>query len=383
MAEKILIVDDDLDTLRLVGLLLERKGYLISAAKNGREALVKASNESPDLILLDIMMPDMDGIEVLRRLRKDRTTSEIPIIMFTAKNQVEDKVLGFETGADDYLTKPTHPAELTARVRTILTRSAGKKKDGSDDGDPTQTGKVIGVLAAKGGLGVTTVALNLAVAMHEASDADVVFAELRPGLGNASFLLGMENGQELGPLLEKDAGLIRFRDIQKMMRTHPSGLRVLLSSFRPGESRFSGAADQMLAIVRELAREAEFVVVDLGVGLTPTAEKIAEISDKIFVIVEPMVNTLVQSQALLEELSMKVLGMGSLQVVQVNRTGNDMQLTLREIQDYLGHTVAAVVSAVPNLAHKAETSGIPLVNLRKDSPVSQQFTAIAKIALNS
>ncbi len=383
MAEKILIVDDDLDTLRLVGLLLERKGYLISAAKNGREALVKASNESPDLILLDIMMPDMDGIEVLRRLRKDRTTSEIPIIMFTAKNQVEDKVLGFETGADDYLTKPTHPAELTARVRTILTRSAGKKKDGSDDGDPTQTGKVIGVLAAKGGLGVTTVALNLAVAMHEASDADVVFAELRPGLGNASFLLGMENGQELGPLLEKDAGLIRFRDIQKMMRTHPSGLRVLLSSFRPGESRFSGAADQMLAIVRELAREAEFVVVDLGVGLTPTAEKIAEISDKIFVIVEPMVNTLVQSQALLEELSMKVLGMGSLQVVQVNRTGNDMQLSLREIQDYLGHTVAAVVSAVPNLAHKAETSGIPLVNLRKDSPVSQQFTAIAEIALNS
>ncbi len=383
MAEKILIVDDDLDTLRLVGLLLERKGYLISAAKNGREALVKASNESPDLILLDIMMPDMDGIEVLRRLRKDRTTSEIPIIMFTAKNQVEDKVLGFETGADDYLTKPTHPAELTARVRTILTRSAGKKKDGSDEGDPTQTGKVIGVLAAKGGLGVTTVALNLAVAMHEASDADVVFAELRPGLGNASFLLGMENGQELGPLLEKDAGLIRFRDIQKMMRTHPSGLRVLLSSFRPGESRFSGAADQMLAIVRELAREAEFVVVDLGVGLTPTAEKIAEISDKIFVIVEPMVNTLVQSQALLEELSMKVLGMGSLQVVQVNRTGNDMQLSLREIQDYLGHTVAAVVSAVPNLAHKAETSGIPLVNLRKDSPVSQQFTAIAEIALNS
>ncbi len=383
MAEKILIVDDDLDTLRLVGLLLERKGYLISAAKNGREALVKASNESPDLILLDIMMPDMDGIEVLRRLRKDRTTSEIPIIMFTAKNQVEDKVLGFETGADDYLTKPTHPAELTARVRTILTRSAGKKKDGSDEGDPTQTGKVIGVLAAKGGLGVTTVALNLAVAMHEASDADVVFAELRPGLGNASFLLGMENGQELGPLLEKDAGLIRFRDIQKMMRTHPSGLRVLLSSFRPVESRFSGAADQMLAIVRELAREAEFVVVDLGVGLTPTAEKIAEISDKIFVIVEPMVNTLVQSQALLEELSMKVLGMGSLQVVQVNRTGNDMQLSLREIQDYLGHTVAAVVSAVPNLAHKAETSGIPLVNLRKDSPVSQQFTAIAEIALNS
>jgi DNA-binding response OmpR family regulator len=101
MAEKILIVDDDIDTLRLVGLMLQRQGYEISAASNGIQALAMAQRERPDLILLDLMMPDIDGVEVTRRLRSIDTTKDVPIIMFTAKTQVEDKILGFEAGADD------------------------------------------------------------------------------------------------------------------------------------------------------------------------------------------------------------------------------------------------------------------------------------------
>ena len=106
MAEKILVVDDDIDTLRLVGLMLQRQGYQIVAASNGQQALQMAHAEKPDLILLDVMMPDMDGYEVTRRLRADTQTNTIPIIMFTAKTQVDDKVTGFEAGADDYLAKP-------------------------------------------------------------------------------------------------------------------------------------------------------------------------------------------------------------------------------------------------------------------------------------
>ena len=96
MAEKILIVDDDLDTLRLVGLMLQRQGYNIVAATNGEQGLAKAFEEKPDLILLDVMMPDMDGYEVTRRLRKNPITATTPILMFTAKTQLDDKVTGFE-----------------------------------------------------------------------------------------------------------------------------------------------------------------------------------------------------------------------------------------------------------------------------------------------
>lgn len=94
MPEKILIVDDDLETLRLVGLMLQRQGYQVALAHNGAEALSMARNEQPDLIVLDIMMPDMDGYEVTRRLRNETATTVTPILMFTAKSQVDDKVKG-------------------------------------------------------------------------------------------------------------------------------------------------------------------------------------------------------------------------------------------------------------------------------------------------
>src|SRR5688572_14193044 len=118
MSEKILIIDDDLDTLRLVGLMLQRQGYQISAATNGQQGLDKAFEEDPDLILLDVMMPDMDGYEVTRRLRQNPSTLETPILMFTAKTQLDDKVTGFE--AAPVTTSPNPRTRLNCRLVSRL-----------------------------------------------------------------------------------------------------------------------------------------------------------------------------------------------------------------------------------------------------------------------
>src|SRR3972149_4284559 len=115
MPAKILIVDDDLQSLKLIGLMLQRRGHTIAAAQSGMQALAKVRSEVPDLVILDVMMPGLDGFEVCRRLRSDPKTSRVPIILFTAKNQVSDKVAGFQAGADDFLTKPVHPNELASR----------------------------------------------------------------------------------------------------------------------------------------------------------------------------------------------------------------------------------------------------------------------------
>lgn len=120
MSAKVLIVDDEIDSLKLIGLLLESKGYEVLAAQNGERAIEKALEEIPDLVILDVMMPGMSGYEVCRRLRTDPRTATIPILMFTAKTQVMDKVIGFEAGADEYLTKPIQPTELIDRVETLL-----------------------------------------------------------------------------------------------------------------------------------------------------------------------------------------------------------------------------------------------------------------------
>jgi len=158
MADKILIVDDDLETLRLVGLMLQRQGYEISAANSGNQALNLARSDPPDLIVLDIMMPEMDGFQFSQLLRNDPAIGAIPILMFTAKSQVDDKVAGYEAGADDYLTKPVHPAELVAHIKALLARTRNRPAPLP----VVQRGYSVGLIGSKGGLGVSTLTLNLA-----------------------------------------------------------------------------------------------------------------------------------------------------------------------------------------------------------------------------
>ncbi len=121
--QKILIVDDEMATLLPLKRSLESEGYIVIEACDGYEAIKKSKSEIPELIILDLMMPGMDGIEVCSQLKKDAHTEKIPVIMLTARDEVRDKVKGLEMGADDYVTKPFHLNELEARIRNILKRS--------------------------------------------------------------------------------------------------------------------------------------------------------------------------------------------------------------------------------------------------------------------
>ncbi|HYE09349.1 MAG TPA: response regulator transcription factor [Patescibacteria group bacterium] len=123
MAQKILIVEDELKIARFLELELGHEGYMVDQAHDGKEGLSKALNNQYDLIVLDIMLPFVNGIEVLRKIRQ---SSEIPVILLTAKDEVMDKVIGLDMGADDYITKPFAIEELLARIRTALKRKNQK-----------------------------------------------------------------------------------------------------------------------------------------------------------------------------------------------------------------------------------------------------------------
>jgi diguanylate cyclase (GGDEF)-like protein len=123
MTERILVVDDDPDILKFVEMNLELDGFEVTLAGGGREALEQAKASPPDLMLLDVMMPEIDGLTVLRRMRSDPSMANIPVIVLTARSLAEDRVKGLDLGADDYITKPFDLEELIARIRTVLRRS--------------------------------------------------------------------------------------------------------------------------------------------------------------------------------------------------------------------------------------------------------------------
>jgi DNA-binding response OmpR family regulator len=128
MREAILIVDDEKDIVKMLEYNLKKEGFRTLSARNGEDAIELARKESPDLLILDLMLPGIDGLEVCKTLKKDQNTSSMPIIMLTAKAQESDKIVGLELGADDYMTKPFSPRELVARVKAVLRRLREKEK---------------------------------------------------------------------------------------------------------------------------------------------------------------------------------------------------------------------------------------------------------------
>lgn len=121
----ILVIDDETDLIELVRYNLEKEGYAILSAADGESGVALVAREKPDLVIVDLMLPGIDGLEVCRLLRQKSETAQIPILMLTAKSSETDRIIGLELGADDYVTKPFSPRELAARVKALLRRSSG------------------------------------------------------------------------------------------------------------------------------------------------------------------------------------------------------------------------------------------------------------------
>lgn len=125
----ILIVEDEAAIREMIGFAMRRSGYELTEAANGQQAQLRVAEKVPDVILMDWMLPDVSGVELVRRLKREELTRDVPIIMLTARGGEDDKVYGLDSGADDYVTKPFSPKELLARIRAVLRRHEGDRED--------------------------------------------------------------------------------------------------------------------------------------------------------------------------------------------------------------------------------------------------------------
>jgi len=376
MPQKILIADDDVETLRLIGLMLQRQGFEIAAATNGAQALEMSQTASPDLIILDVMMPDMDGYQVTRRLRQDASTADIPILMFTAKSQVEDKVTGYEAGVDEYITKPIHPAELVARVKALLSRAKSRPSTPS-----AERGYMIAVIAPKGGLGASTLTLNLAISYAQRVKSEVIAAEMRPGHGSWAQDLGYNAKEGLNNLLKAKPFEIRNNIVEsELVRTTYNGVRLLLADSEISDVDLVGASAQLEAVVRTLPFLAPMVFLDIGVPVLPKLDRVLAFCDEVMLITEPFPASIRGTKRYIQELGNCGFGKSKLlSIVMINRIRADIQLTITQVQESLGQTVAQVIPPVPEIAYQAALQYLPIVKLQPDGLIAQQFKRLAEI----
>ncbi|MBN8580038.1 MAG: response regulator [Anaerolineae bacterium] len=381
MATNILLAEDEAVLGKLVKEAMENKGFAVQWAKNGSDALQAYKKEQPDICILDVMMPDMDGFEVTRRLRKNPATSAIPILMFTAKTQLDDKVAGFEVGADDYLTKPTHPNELQAHVKALLARKTPNKTGEITVTPNEKRGYVIGVLSARGGLGVSSVASNVASGLHTRAQADVVLAEMTPGQGTLGMDLGIANTKGLSEILAGTVAEVTLEKVQSSLITHNAGLKILPASDNPRDVDLASRVENFEVLVNRLASLARFIVLDLGSGLPAFVQKLLPLCNDRVVVLEGMPNSINHTKLLLSEMTELQLDPKTISVVLNNRQRSDAQIPWAQVQEKLRHPISVALTPAPEFFLQASRLQTPAIVAQPASMTSQQFMKFVDVIL--
>jgi DNA-binding response OmpR family regulator len=346
MADKILVVDDDPDTVKFINIMLSRLGYQVIAATSGMEALERVQGEHPDLIILDVMMPGMDGYEVSRNLRRNPKTATTPILMFTAKTTIEDKLAGYDAGVNLYLTKPIHPIDLQANIRNLLTQKLTKTEVSGEHG------YVVGVLSAT--------------------------AETKPGQGSWALDLNLTEPVGLANLLGMEVQDITMDTVSKELIQTNFGIKVLSASNQTENVEYAAATAQLEAVLGQLTNLASLVVLDIGTSFHPGFNAILNKCDELIMVVEPQPVPIKRSKLLASELHLK--GFGSLKTmstVLVNRTRSDIVLNISQVEQILGYPAVMGFPPVVEQAYRASERALPLIAVQPDGIIAMQFNTLA------
>jgi pilus assembly protein CpaE len=301
--------------------------------------------------------------------------------MFTAKTLVGDKVAGFQAGADDYLTKPIHPAELASRVEAVLLRSARTRTEAG--GKPHA--RIIGCIGVKGGVGTTTLAINVAVAIAQAQkdgvSHSVALADLHAGAGDIALQLGINRPGGLPSLLSRQADEITAKTLEPALVGHVSGVRMLLTPVEQRVGITDIPAKHADTIVRQLANLADVVVLDLGSRIDDGAYGALKLCSRVVIALEPQRTAVMLAQAMITQVEKAGVGPEKIVATLINRSPSASTLSKGTIEGLLNRDIAVAIPPGPEVAFQASEQGAPIIMVQPGNIVSDQFRELARFLM--
>jgi pilus assembly protein CpaE len=371
MAAKILVVDDDLNVQRLLSHTLKMEGYEVVVAADGAEGFRLWGVENPALILLDVALPKLDGYQVAEKIRADESGSHVPIIMLTAEAAVEQKIRGLRAGGDDYLVKPFHPAELLARIRSLLSRLA--PKDLMVGRPPL--GRVLAFYGAKGGVGTTTIAINVAIALQRELGRRVCLVDANLQFGDHRVFLDL--GLDRKSIVDVVSSASIDGDLLRgVLVEHDSKIDLLLAPPTPEMAELI-TKEHLTRIIDVLRGIYDYVVVDLDKRLDDTSLALFDTAEHLFVVLTADLSCLKNVRLVLETLGN--IGFDGERVKLIlNRSNAFTGINAKTAEGALRHPIDLQVLNEYRGAISALNSGTPVMFTKPESPLGRSFLELAR-----
>ena len=367
MQYKILVVEDDPVTMKLLKGILLKQEYVVGEAVDGREGLELAKSFKPDLILLDVMLPEIDGFEVCRRVREDPAVSRTPIMMLTTLSSVEQKIKGFEAGADDYMGKPFEPGELIARVAAMLRRS--KLVITRDVRD--LHGKIIAVFSLRGGAGVSSVAANVAAGLTKTWDEETVLVDMNRVVGQSALFFNVSLKNTWSDIAGVPPEEIDPDLLEMILMEHASGVKILASPRSPEEGELLGA--ETVAHVLDLLRKNyHYVVLDMPHDFSETSLAALDMADEILLLFPPEIAGVRSAMIALQTFYSLDFRSNVVKTI-VNWTFAEYGVAQEKIEAAIKRPVDLVIPYAPKYFLPALSYGVPIVLKEPESPIGALF----------
>lgn len=370
-SKRILVVDDSPLVTKMLQARLSAGGYEVRTTSDGVSALEVVKEWLPDLVISDVMMPNMDGRELCRRLRQQPETANLPILMLTAQSGVSEKVAGFEAGADDYVTKPFEFPELDARLTVLLARARAQQQVL----EPRERkGKLLACFSPRGGVGTTTAAVNLAVSLAQMWQTETALVDLALPIGQVAVMTDLRPSYTLGQMAQESGELDNDLVLQAML-PHDSGVRILSAPRTPELSDLitSQLAEGLLSV---LLSNFALVVVDAGGNFNDVALTVLENADRIILLLAPELASLqatVVTLNVFRELDYDLEKLWSVLSWVFPRQA----IPQKEMERALGIPIRTVIPYDSPSVVQSINRGAPLVTEFPKSPVAAAIEALA------
>ncbi|MFN8630306.1 MAG: response regulator [Chloroflexota bacterium] len=371
MAGKVLVVDDDAGVQRLLQQTLRGEGYEVVLAAEAAEALRLWQSENPSLVLLDVTLPGVDGYDLAARIRgAEAAGKHVPIIMLTADRDVSQKVKALRSGADDYLVKPFHPAELLARIKALIARFA----PGDQLVGRPPMGRIHVYYGAKGGVGTTTIAINTAIALRSL-DRRVILVDGNLQFGDHRVFMDLANDRK-SIVDAVTAPSIDAELLKGIIQPHETGVDLLLAPPSP-EAADLVTAGHMHEVIQVLASMYDYVIVDVDKRLDELNLMVLDIAETIYAVMTADLSCLKNVRLLLGTMGHLGYASGKLKLV-LNRSNAYTGINAKSAEGALRQPIEHQIVNEYRGAISSLNTGAPFMAAKADSVLGRSVMDFAK-----